>query len=234
MHDTIADVEPLDNPIWHALTGPHARFSQGTGLALRYEPEVAAFGALPDDPTPEAWDALDALVGSGGVAILFRTGSFDVPDDWEVALHMPTLQMITSESIGAVDSEFVALTSDDVDDMLALVERTKPGPFFQRTNELGTYLGLRDEDDQLIAMAGERLRFAGYTEVSAVCTDPSARKRGLASRLIRAVAAGIDARAETTMLHVLAENHTAIRVYENLGFVTRAHFDVLILRPRRQ
>src|SRR5262249_23224590 len=198
MHDTIADVEPLDNPIWHALTGPHARFSQGTGLALRYEPEVAAFAALPDDPTPEAWAAPDALIGAGRVAILFRTGSFDVPDDWELALQMPTLQMITSESIGAVDAEFVALTSDDVDDMLALVERTKPGPFFRRTNELGTYLGLRDENDQLIAMAGERLRFVGYTEVSAVCTDPSARKRGLASRLIRAVAAGIDARTETT------------------------------------
>jgi predicted GNAT family acetyltransferase len=56
----------------------------------------------------------------------------------------------------------------------------------------------------------------------------------LATRLIKAIAAGIDGRSETTMLHVLAENHNAIRVYESLGFATRAAFDVMVVRPLEQ
>ena len=38
------------------------------------------------------------------------------------------------------------LTADDVPDMLALVERTEPGPFGPRTIELGEYFGIRDGD----------------------------------------------------------------------------------------
>ncbi len=107
--------------------------------------------------------------------------------------------------------------------MLALVERTRPGPFSRRTVELGTYLGHRSEPDgRLVAMAGERVHPAGYTEMSAVCTDAEVRKLGLATRLIRAVAAGIEARGETPILHVLADNHSAIRVYEALGFEVRS------------
>ena len=56
------------------------------------------------------------------------------------------------------------------------------------------------------------------------------RKLGLATRLIRAVAAGIEERAETPILHVLAENHAAIRVYEAIGFATRSAFETLIVQ----
>jgi predicted GNAT family acetyltransferase len=66
--------------------------------------------------------------------------------------------------------------------------------------------------------------------LSAVCTDAAARKLGLATRLIRAVAAGIEARGETPILHVLAENDTAIRVYERLGFTTRVAFETFIVQ----
>ena len=118
--------------------------------------------------------------------------------------------------------------------MLAIVERTRPGPFAQRTVALGRYLGLRsDAGDRLVAMAGERIHPTGYTELSAVCTDTEARKRGLATRLVRAVAAGIEARDEIPILHVLAENHSAIRVYEALGFEIRAAFEGLILQAPR-
>ena len=85
------------------------------------------------------------------------------------------------------------------------------------------------ERGKLIAMAGERMRVPGYTEISAVCTSAAARKRGLATRLVRAVAAGIEARGDTAILHVLAENSNAIRVYEALGFATNAAFDVMIV-----
>jgi len=224
-------VEPLDNPVWHALTGPQAGFSEGSSLALRYQTDVAVFAALPDDVGPDAWNALSHLVGPAGAAVLFRPGAIAVPRGWEVTLSMGSLQMVATEPIGEPDGAFEALGGSDVAEMLALVERTKPGPFGTRTVELGTYLGDRSgAGGALVAMAGERVRPTGYTELSAVCTDPAARKRGLATRLVRAVAAGIEARGETPILHVLAENHSAIRVYEGLGFETRASFETLILR----
>ena len=113
--------------------------------------------------------------------------------------------------------EAVRLGADDVPDMLALVARTRPGPFLPRTVELGTYLGIRREG-RLIAMAGERLHPPGWTEISAVCTDAAFRGQGLGSRLVRAVALGIRERGETPFLHTAATNTAAIRLYESLGF----------------
>ncbi len=224
-------MEALDNPVWHALTGLQAEFSEGSSLALRYQTDVAAFVALPDEVGPDAWNALAQIVGPGGVAVLFRPAPVVLPGDWEIAMRLNGLQMVATEPIGDADDTFVELEASDVDEMLALVERTRPGPFARRTVELGTYLGRRAETGNgLIAMAGERLHPPGYTELSAVCTDAEARKLGLATRLIRAVAAGIEARGETPILHVLAENDAAIRVYERLGFATRVAFEALIVQ----
>jgi predicted GNAT family acetyltransferase len=121
------------------------------------------------------------------------------------------------------------LGAADVAEMIALVERRRPGPFFERTRELGVYLGARD-DEGLFAMAGERIRGPGYTEISAVCTDERAQRRGYATRLVRAIAANIEARGDIPILHVIATNENAIRVYAALGFETRVSFDVKVLR----
>jgi predicted GNAT family acetyltransferase len=78
-------------------------------------------------------------------------------------------------------------------------------------------------------MAGERLRPPGWTEISAVCTDPAFRGQGLAARLVNAVGAGIVERGERPLLHVLAISRPAIALYERLGFVVRRplRFEVL-------
>jgi len=116
--------------------------------------------------------------------------------------------------------------------MTALVKRTKPGPWRPRTIEMGRYVGIRI-DGELVAMAGERLRPAGWVEVSAVCTDERFRGRGLGSRLIRAVGAGIVERGELPMLHASAENVSAIRLYESMGFVFRRNREFLRVRAPR-
>lgn len=71
-------------------------------------------------------------------------------------------------------------------------------------------------------MAGERLKLAGFTEVSGVCTHPDDRGKGYAGGLMRIVARRILARGETPFLHVLATNAAAIALYEKLGFRFRA------------
>jgi predicted GNAT family acetyltransferase len=121
------------------------------------------------------------------------------------------------------------LNVSDVDEMLALVELTKPGPFLRRTPELGSYLGIR-EAGQLVAMAGERLRPLGYTEISAVCTHPEHRGRGYASSLVLVLIRKITKRDETPFVHVRAENVGAIRLYEKLGFKTRRIINIVIVK----
>jgi predicted GNAT family acetyltransferase len=128
----------------------------------------------------------------------------------------------------AVDDALDARPLDrtDVPEMLALVERTRPGPFFERTIELGGYVGVR-RGGALVAMAGERMRPPGYAEISAVCTDPAYRAQGLGAGLVKFVARSIGARGETPMLHVIEDNVSAIRVYERVGFTTRTVIDVV-------
>ena len=39
-------INPLDNPIWHALEGPHGRHALGRGLARHYPRDIAPFSAI--------------------------------------------------------------------------------------------------------------------------------------------------------------------------------------------
>jgi predicted GNAT family acetyltransferase len=137
--------------------------------------------------------------------------------------------MVAGDLAPAAEVDSRPLTTDDVPQMLALVELAKPGPFLPRTIDLGSYFGVFD-DDQLVAMAGERIHLPGYTEVSAVATHPDHRGHGLAAALTRHVAAGIAGRDEVAFLHVVDTNVNAIRVYERLGFTTRVMVDFVILR----
>ncbi|MFI5613932.1 GNAT family N-acetyltransferase [Amycolatopsis sp. NPDC051903] len=209
----------LDEPAWASLTGPHARFAQRRGRIVRYPVDVAPFLAVDPATSGPVWDDLAALAGPGEVVpFLARAGN--PPPGWEILREAAGVQLVDGGVAAAPDPEAVRLTEADVPEMLDLVARTQPGPFRTRTVLLGTYLGLRHRG-ALVAMAGERLHPPGWTEISAVCTDPAYRGRGLATRLVLAVAAGIRDRGETPFLHAAAQNHTAIRLYESLGFRLR-------------
>ncbi|WP_037888266.1 GNAT family N-acetyltransferase [Streptomyces sp. NRRL S-87] len=218
----------LDNPVWAALSGPHRRFAQSAGpLAARYAPDVAPFNALADPADPRAWADLAALVGPGGTATL--AGRFAPPAGWEQVGSLEGVQLVDAGVRAEPAPEAVPLGPADVPEILELIALTRPGPFLPRTVELGTYLGIR-ERGRLVAMAGERLRPPGWTEISAVCTHPDHRGRGLATRLVRAVAAGIRERGDTPFLHTAATNTGAIRLYESLGFALRRRPDFLAVR----
>jgi ribosomal protein S18 acetylase RimI-like enzyme len=213
------DQAVLDNAAWAALSGPHARFAERHGQAARYQTDVAPFHALSDPADPRSWADLAELVGPGAEVALGGP-ELTALAGWERVGEIQGAQLVDVSLRAAADPEALVLTADDVPDMLDLVARTQPGPFRPRTVELGTYLGIR-RDGALIAMAGERLHPPGWTEISAVCTDPAHRGQGLATRLVRAVAAGIRARGETPFMHTAASNTTAIRLYESIGFRLR-------------
>ena len=232
----------LDNPVWHALTGPQRALGRTTELAGRFDPDVAPFGALASGSvTDSVWEDLAQLVGPKGTVSL--TGDLpDPPPGWTVIARFDGMQMVGdgarrlgmdvgSSPPGSAESGLpvpVLLGSDDVSEMLALVEVTRPGPFERRTVELGGYLGIRT-DGQLVAMAGERLRPPGYAEISAVATDPNYQRRGLAGHLVLAVAEGILRRGDIPFLHASTTNMGAIRLYESLGFTIRRPVAFLLL-----
>ncbi|MBF5081245.1 GNAT family N-acetyltransferase [Quadrisphaera sp. INWT6] len=226
----------LDRAVWHAATGPHAHLARRRGRVVAYEPDVAAFGALPPDPTPGDWRDAATLVGPGGVLVL--TGDVPTPPgDWGVVVDIPGVQLVADDDgpvVTAADPEAVRLGPDDVEEMTDLVRRTEPGPFLPRTVQMGTYLGVR-RSGRLVAMAGERLHPAGggrgATEISAVCTDAAWRGQGLGRRLVLAVAHGTRQRGELPFLHASASNTGAIGLYEHLGFRLRRTTRFAVLTP---
>jgi len=221
-------VHVLDRVVAASLEGPHSRFAQRHGRAVRYQPDVAPFVAIEDENDPRAWEDAAHLLEPGAPLVL--PGVTTWPEDWKLVTRLEGVQMEGGGVEPAPDPEAVSLGPADVPEMLELIARTEPGPFRQRTIELGTYLGIR-RDGALVAMAGERLRPPGWTEVSAVCTDHAYRGQGLAGRLVRAVAVGIAERGETPLLHAAASNTGAVRLYEKLGFTVRRPIPFTLLAP---
>jgi predicted GNAT family acetyltransferase len=223
------DIPSLDRPVWASLSTRHAALSIGGPLARRYAPEVNQFASA-CDTSASALTALAALVHPGERVFVLQVPQIAVPSALVAVKSAAGVQMIATRRtpVEPARGDIVKLTDADAAEMLALARLTEPGPFLSRTHAMGTFLGTRI-DGRLAAMAGERFRFPGYTEVSGVCTHPDFRGRGLARRLSAAVAASIEARGERPLLHAWTTNVAAISLYESLGFELRAQVNVAVL-----
>ncbi|HEX4489373.1 MAG TPA: GNAT family N-acetyltransferase [Terriglobales bacterium] len=218
----------LDGAIWNALSTRHAAFAEGDELAKRYLPEVTLLAAVRDF-SAEALASLARVILPGEIAALFLETVPAFPAELTLVRQVSLTQMIWTAPVEVRENVSIeTLGLVNVDEMLALIELTKPGPFGKRTPELGTYLGIRD-GGRLVSMAGERLQLPGFTEVSAVCTHPDYRGRGYARMLISSLVRRIQQRGEVPFLHAASENTGAIRVYEGLGFTTRSLSTVVVV-----
>lgn len=223
---------PLDNPVWHALTGPHAAFALGSGLARHYPRDIAPFSAIAE-PTAAAYVDLAADLPAGSEARLFRPTDEPNPRGWETISARPIVQMVAERVVApgpTTSDEIVPLDITDAAEMLALAEIAKPGPFGPNTVRLGNYWGIRHQG-RLLAMAGERLILPGFVELSAICVHPDARGAGLGAALTMHAARSALARGSTAFLHVYPDN-PAGALYARLGFSERARLWVLWRRPR--
>jgi GNAT superfamily N-acetyltransferase len=230
----VADVRLLDNPIWNALSTEQRGLALGAGLARRFPAEIGPLSGLAEQ-SASAYEALRELAGPGGVAALFLELPPETREGWSMVRGGLMSQMIWSGGNGSRETALKAeerprpLTREDVPAMLELAALTEPGPFGKRTWELGEFFGIF-VDGRLMAMAGQRLHLPGFAEVSAVCTHPDARGRGYARALMSEAIAIILRRGETPFLHVFADNHQAIRVYERLGFACRRNLYLAVLK----
>jgi len=226
-------MHPLDNCIWRALTTSQAHLGEKRESACKFHKEVSLLGGM-EDATARSYACLISLLATGERVGLFLDETPEPAAGWKVITSVPLLEMAceNGRSSRAEQEEtipLVALSDADVPEMMALVEMTKPGPFGLRTREMGDYFGIRD-GDKLVAMAGERLRIPGYTEISAVCTHPEYLGRGYAGALIRLLMERIHRRGEHSFLHVRPENERAVRLYEKLGFEKRLLSSYVILQ----
>ncbi|HEY4427614.1 MAG TPA: GNAT family N-acetyltransferase [Solirubrobacteraceae bacterium] len=217
----------LDDPAYASLLGAHASLGHVRGRARRYQEDVAPFLALPSPPSAQDWKDAAELV-EPGTYVAGRYTATELPDGWRAVQAFDLVQMVEERVTGVDCAEAIRLGAGDVPEMLELVAKTEPGPFLVRTIELGDYLGIR-HDGALVAMAGERFRLDGWTEISAVCTSPDHRGEGLASCLVGALIASIHRRSERAFLHVMSTNSTAIRLYEELGFRVRAEATLTVV-----
>ena len=186
-----------------------------TGIADHSPDSLAALAALGPPGSVMALMLTEAIPALPGTTVIQR----DVCDQMIAERPLPPAPAFAAEVLGDADGP----------EMLALATLTKPGPFAHRTHQLGDFVGVR-QGGVLVAMAGERMRPPGFTEVSAVCTHPDHRGHGYAGRLMRLVMAGIVARGETPFLHVFEHNTGAIALYKALGFALRRRMALTVLR----
>ncbi|WP_340644977.1 GNAT family N-acetyltransferase [Phenylobacterium sp.] len=219
---------PLDRPVWSTLSTRQRSLAVGDGRALRFDPRYNVFGAAADG-SAENLAALAELIPADGSLWVVEAEPFIPPPGVTVAKAAVCAQMVAKRpKPGDPDFAFEDLSEADAPQMLALATLTEPGPFFAATHRLGAFVGIK-QDGRLVAMAGERMRPEGYTEVSGVCTHPDHRGRRHAGRLMQVVADRIVARGETPFLHSYASNLGAISLYESLGFSVRREVTATVL-----
>lgn len=223
-------MHPLDNVIWNALTTRQSDFAEGFDEARRFPREVTTLTAFLE-PSQRGYDSLASLLGPRDAAVLSLDNPYQPLPGWDLVTTFPGLQMVCENGGVAQQSHLAIMTLGESDspEMVELAKLTKPGPFGSRTYELGCYVGIRSAG-KLVAMAGERLKVPGYTEVSAVCTHPEHIGNGYARALMLGVMQGIHDRGEIPFLHVRQDNLRAVQLYERLGYRTRKVVQFTVLR----
>ena len=224
----MSKLHPLDHPVWFALITRQRELAQGGARARRFPPDIAPFADIVD-MSVESFAALGGLMSRSDFVVLFTPDPVIAPPEFKTLLAKTGEQMIgmPAETPGGT-ADIVTLGADDVPAMMELTKLTNPGPFAARTHELGTFLGVKI-DGKLVAMAGERMKPAGYTEITAVCVHPDYRGRGYAQLLLGAIARQIAVRGEIPFLHVFSDNASAIALYRRQGMEIRRRLCVTVL-----
>ena len=211
----------LYNPVFNALRSTDSSLSFGTAKVKFFDEQVSPFAGFEQDYNKGFEDLYNLLPVNRNI-LYFTPQSINEPGGWQILLKMKGLQLVFDKGAnpGSHSIRPVRLNQSNVEEMIQLTALTKPGPFGPRTIEFGHYHGIF-ENNQLIAMAGQRLHVDKYTEISAVCTHPNHLGKGYAAALILHQLNLIRSHGQLPYLHVREDNSRAINLYERLGFKIR-------------
>lgn len=223
---------PLDRPVWTALTTRHAQLAEGGERAKRYDPSILPFTAARDNDV-ESLRALSSLVSDGETALFAQADEIVLPKGFATVSNVQGVQMLAPARLEQVTDERIKpLTQNDAAEMLSLATLTRPGPFSLRSQSLGRFWGIKI-GGRLAAMAGERMKQPGFTELSGVCSHPDFRGQGLARLLSLYVAERIFESDNVPYLHAYVTNEAATRLYERIGFKLRCHIRIVVAKRQR-
>jgi len=231
--NSIGNEALIDNPIWNSLGTEHYAFAETQGEARRYQHAIGPLAGTPDQSL-ESYDALRPLAGPRGLLVLFLPDPPALPPFWSIFRGGVLTQMVCRDP-KLVDLPSLLpgiilrrLGAAEVPAMIELATLTEPGPFRERTIDLGNFYGVL-QGERLLAMAGQRTRVPGFVEVSAVCTHPEARGQGHASALMSRVIRDIVSEGAVPFLHAYADN-PAVSLYRKLGFTQRRDFHLAVIK----
>ncbi len=225
-------VHPLDNSVWSALSGRQKRFNIGDHQLKYFRADVASFVGL------ENWDTKDLRIleeqlPSGRTFSVPLSKAISIPDCFEFLFEIPLYQMVCSslnrKSLPTMHLQ--KLDKKHLQQILDLTALTKPGPFYEHTMDFGNYYGIMD-GSRILAMTGERMKTKGFTEVSAICTQPDQMGKGYASILLQHACERIFAKGEQPFLHVRQDNPSALHVYKKFGFEVRTEIYYAIFKRK--
>jgi ribosomal protein S18 acetylase RimI-like enzyme len=222
----------LDNPVWSALSGRQKRFNIGDDQLKYFPADIASFVGLKN------WDSKDLNVleerlPSGRTFSVPFSKTVKIPSSFEVLFEIPLYQMVckTLQRQTLPEQQLQKLGKKQLQEMLDLTALTKPGPFYAHTMDFGNYYGIM-EGKRLLAMTGERMKAKGFTELSAICTQPDQMGKGYASILLQHACERIFSKGEQPFLHVRQDNPTALHVYKKFGFEVRTEIYYAIFKRK--
>ncbi|WP_183574851.1 GNAT family N-acetyltransferase [Mucilaginibacter sp. X5P1] len=220
----------LDNLVWNALNSGNKDLANGNENVKYFAKEVSPFVGL-KETSDENFQLLYDTIPFDGFFGFVSNDEVSIPAPWKIARHMKVLQMVFDKPLETVatNHEIIPLGEHNVPEMLTLTQLTNPGPFATRTIDFGHYRGIF-KDNNLVAMAGQRMNPYQYAEISAVCTHPDHLGKSYAKQLLLNQMHRIKEASGIPFLHVLAENIRAINVYETLGFETRKEISIYIIQ----
>jgi len=222
----------LDNPVWNALISSNSDMAIGNDLAKLFPADIAPFAGL-NDFSRASFSALYDLLPCDRTVVIVTAKKVEIHHSWNL-IDQTILFQMTGEDIGPSGGNYkniISLQQDHVSQMIALTQLTNPGPFLKRTIEFGDYTGIFN-NDQLVAMAGQRMHINQYVEISAVCTHPDHFGKGYGTALINNQADRIISEGKVPFLHVRKDNANAIKLYRHLGFGVRQEMNLYVFKKR--
>lgn len=217
----------LDCPIKSACENGWREWVEVWGAVETLPASIGRFCWVRDQDPNAGNDFADLLARREEPLLLLQKGRVHVPKRELTVTSQAAVQMVLQSIPSVPDMDRIdLLQAKDAVDMLRLANLCKPGPFAIGTPRLGTFLGIR-EHGKLIGMAGQRMRFPGWIEVSGVCVHPDFQGAGIGARLVRAMSHLILSGGETPFLHTYKDNSSAISLYEKLGFEIRSEMLIM-------
>lgn len=227
----------LDNPIWNALNTRHqslASLDDSNSVRIYPRDMLPMAGLVRADQ--KSLSSLCSMLEKGRRVGLCVPEAPELPEQLKKLMQFDTAQMIRLKPPIDFDSKcldsVIELEDKDIEQMQALADLTRPGPFTYRTIQFGKFYGIKS-GDKLVAMTGQRMSMQNedciFTEVSGVCTHPDFQGRGYAKALVNRAASGLESLGQIPFLHVLASNTQAIKTYTACGFTLRRIMQYLII-----